>query len=94
MLYRFERRDEDGEEARLGISVSKNLGDSVTRNRIKRVLKEAFWATVEGDSAGEDFVLVARASIGPVIEDRGLEGAVDCIKELVGGEAGEGERST
>ena len=94
VLYRFERSDEDGDEARLGISVSKNLGDSVTRKRIKRVLKEAFWATVEGESAGEDLVRVARASIGPVIEDRGFEGAVECVKELVGGETGEGERST
>ena len=94
VLYRFERSEDEPGDARLGISVSKKLGDSVTRNRIKRVLKEAFWSSVERDSAGHDFVLVARASVGQVIEDRGLEGAIECVKELTGDETTEGARST
>jgi ribonuclease P protein component len=94
VLYRFERGEEEPGDARLGISVSKKLGDSVTRNRIKRVLKEAFWSAVDRDPAGQDFVLVARASIGQVIDDRGLEGAIECVRELTGESAGEDERST
>ncbi len=66
------------------MSVSKKLGDSVTRNRIKRVLKEAFWSSVDRESADQDFVLVARTSVGRVIEDRGLEGAIECVRELTG----------
>lgn len=66
----------------MGVSVSKKLGDSVTRNRIKRVLKEAFWSSVDRGGAEQDFVLVARASVGQVIEDRGLEGAIQCVEEL------------
>lgn len=94
VLYRFERSEEDPGDARLGVSVSRKLGDSVERNRIKRVLKEAFWATVDRDSAGHDFVLVARASIGKVIDERGLEGAIECVTELTGAGSGEGVRST
>jgi len=51
-------------------------------NRIKRVLKEAFWSSVDRGGAEQDFVLVARASVGQVIEDRGLEGAIQCVEEL------------
>jgi len=95
VLYRFKRGDEDGTEARLGVSVSKKLGDAVTRNRIKRVLKEAFWEKVDRDSADQDFVLVARAAVGPLIEERGLEGAMECVAEVAGvQQSGETERST
>ena len=95
VLYRFNRADEDSGEARLGVSVSKKLGDAVTRNRIKRVLKEAFWSSMDQDSAEQDFVLVARASIGPLIEDQGLEGAIECVEEVTGaGKTGDSGRST
>ena len=95
VLYRFDRPGGDSAVVRLGVSVSKKLGDSVTRNRIKRVLKEAFWSSVDREDANQDFVLVARPSVGQVIEDRGLEGAVQCVEELTGS-AGSGEngRST
>lgn len=74
--------------------MSKKLGDAVTRNRVKRVLKEAFWAEIDPDSADHDFVLVARNPIGKVIEDRGLEGARECVAELLGREGRGEERST
>ncbi len=95
VLYRFDRGEDEPGQPRLGVSVSKKLGDSVTRNRIKRVLKEAFWSSVDREDADQDFVLVARPSVGQVIEDRGLEGAVQCVEELTGS-AGSGEngRST
>jgi ribonuclease P protein component len=95
VLYRFKRSEDEVSEARLGVSVSKKLGDAVTRNRIKRVLKEAFWQEVDRDSADQDFVLVARAAVGPVIEERGLEGAVECVAEVTSERVtGETGRST
>ena len=95
VLYRFKRGEEEESEARLGISVSKKLGDAVTRNRIKRVLKEAFWEKVDRDAADQDFVLVARPAVGPVIDERGLEGAIECVAEVAGEQSsGEAERST
>jgi ribonuclease P protein component len=84
VLYRFKRSDDDSSEARLGVSVSKKLGDAVARNRVKRVLREAFWDLVDRDSANQDFVLVARPAIAQVIEDRGLEGAIECVVEVAG----------
>ncbi|MBK8294021.1 MAG: ribonuclease P protein component [Solirubrobacterales bacterium] len=83
VLYRFDRAEGGPEEIRLGISVSKKLGDAVTRNRIKRVLKEAFWTRVDRATAEHDFVLVARPSVGEVIEERGLEGALECVDEVL-----------
>ncbi len=97
MLYRFPRSEDDHGEARLGVSVSKKLGDAVTRNRVKRVLKEAFWAKPDPSATAYDFVLVARSGVGKVIDERGLEGAIECVDEVTGRAAGtpeSPERST
>ncbi|HTU16189.1 MAG TPA: ribonuclease P protein component [Solirubrobacterales bacterium] len=83
VLYRFERGQNDPEEIRLGVSVSKKLGDAVSRNRVKRVLKEAFWSRVDPEECDQDFVLVARPSVGEVIEEEGLAGAQSCIDEVL-----------
>lgn len=93
MLYRFDRAPDDDSEVRLGVSVSKKLGDAVTRNRVKRVLKEAFWAQVDPESADQDFVLVARTGVGDVIEKDGLSGAEECVAEVLAMGSG-GKRST
>lgn len=83
VLYRFNRAPDDDSEIRLGVSVSKKLGDAVTRNRVKRVLKEAFWSQVDPESVDQDFVLVARTGIGEVIEKDGLSGAERCVSEVL-----------
>jgi ribonuclease P protein component len=88
VLYRFDRKAEESGVVRLGVSVSRELGDAVTRNRIKRVLKEAFWSRVEREGGDQDFVLVARQGIGKVIEADGLEGAIGCVEEVLGGKKG------
>ena len=97
VLYRFER-DEEAEaegDVRLGISVSKKLGDSVDRNRVKRVLKEAFWSQVDRDTLEQDIVIVARPGVGEVIEAEGLAGAERCVREVLDLESGKGgKRST
>jgi len=93
VLYRFDRGESDS-GLRLGVSVSRKLGDSVTRNRVKRVLKEAFWAEINPEKAEHDFVLVARPAVGKVVEEEGLEGARRCVAELLHGGTDSGERST
>jgi len=93
VLYRFDRSADDDSEIRLGVSVSKKLGDAVTRNRVKRVLKEAFWANVDPETVDQDFVLVARTGIGEVIEKDGLAGAEGCVAEVLNMGSG-GKRST
>lgn len=45
---------------RLGISVSKKVGNSVVRNRVKRLIREAFRLTPLTLKSGLDLVLIAR----------------------------------
>lgn len=90
VLYRFDRAQDDQSEIRLGLSVSKKLGDAVTRNRVKRVLKEAFWSQVDLEEADQDFVLVARPGVGEVIEKEGLSGAESCVREVL--DLGDGKK--
>jgi ribonuclease P protein component len=96
VLYRFEREPGGGDASRLGVSVSRKVGDSVTRNRVKRVLKEAFWKVFPADDGQEDFVLVARPGVERLIEDEGLAGAEAAVAEVAEASgSGQGEdRST
>jgi ribonuclease P protein component len=54
----------DGKAARAGITVTKKTGDAVTRNRIRRRLKEALRTYAADDMApGHDYVIVGRPDI-------------------------------
>lgn len=46
---------------RLGISVGRRVGGAVERNRVKRCLREAFWAVASELPDACDYVVVARA---------------------------------
>ena len=48
-------------ENRIGLTVTKKVGISVQRNRIKRVIREVF-RLLEGITPGNDLVVVARRS--------------------------------
>ncbi len=48
-------------EVRIGLTVTKKIGKSVQRNRIKRLIREAVRLT-EGILPGNDIVIVARRS--------------------------------
>ena len=51
----------DMDKNRLGISVSKKVGNSVVRHRIARLLRESFRLNDEKFHSGWDIVVVARA---------------------------------
>jgi len=68
-----------GEAARLGLSVSRRVGDAVARNAWKRRLREAFRAVRGRLPAGQDFVAVVRPAPVP----RGREGAARVEAALV-----------
>lgn len=63
VLYRFEREDDPEGEARLGIAVPKKIGGAVTRNRIKRRLREVWRELLPDIPRGADYVLLVRAPL-------------------------------
>jgi len=76
VVYAFPRAEGDGSEPRLGVSVGRRVGGAVERNRMKRLLREAFWATAEDVRAGHDFVIVAR----PAAAELARQGAEEAIE--------------
>ncbi|HWJ41847.1 MAG TPA: ribonuclease P protein component [Solirubrobacterales bacterium] len=85
VLYRFPRKDEEREEVRLGVSVSRKVGGAVERNKVKRSLREAFWAIAEELPPRHDFVIVARAEIKDLIEQKGIAGLTANLEEALAG---------
>ena len=49
---------------RLGISVSKKVGNSVSRNRARRLMREGFRGLSDGLDTGYDLIFIARNTIG------------------------------
>jgi ribonuclease P protein component len=88
VLYAFPREESDAEGPRLGLSVSRRVGGAVERSRVKRVLREAFWAEAERLPSGADYVVVARPEAGPLAEREGTPGVQTALAELVDGLGG------
>ncbi len=83
VLYSFPRKNEEMADIRLGVSVSRKVGGSVNRNKVKRCLREAFWELSERLPEGHDFVAVARPEIGGLIERDGAAGVRASLEEAL-----------
>jgi ribonuclease P protein component len=82
VVYAFANASTDA--PRLGLSVSRAIGGAVQRNRVKRLLREAF-ARAEGElRSGHDVVVVARPPAGELAEREGLAGVQRSLTELLG----------
>jgi ribonuclease P protein component len=80
VLYAFPREGNsdassasEGDTVRFGVSVGRRVGGAVERNRVKRLLREAFWALPERTTGSHDYVVVARQGAAELAESGGLE---------------------
>jgi len=81
VLYVFS--NPSGSAPRLGLSVSRKVGGAVERNRVKRLLREAFAALQPQLGSGQDVVVVARPPARELAESEGLAGMQAALEELI-----------
>ena len=83
VVYAFPRSEGDDSEPRLGVSVGRKLGGAVERNRMKRLLREAFWAGAEDLREGHDFVIVARPAAAELAGQGGEQAIEAELREVL-----------
>src|SRR5262245_22975551 len=83
VLYSFTRGEGPADGSRLGLSVGRKIGKAVTRNKVKRAIREAFWELSDRLAHGDDYVVVARTGIETLLEREGQKGVRSSLAELV-----------
>jgi len=87
VLYSFARGEAATPDAetrpRFGVSVGRKVGNAVTRNRVKRTIREAI-AELEPQLAdGLDYVVLARSDAVELGEREGMRGVKASLSELI-----------
>jgi ribonuclease P protein component len=91
VLYAFPRQDPGEEtrsedvdaEQRLGVSVGRRVGGAVVRNRVKRLLRQAFWSVATPVTSDHDYVIVARPDTAALAEREGVTGFERELRALI-----------
>ncbi|HTZ88157.1 MAG TPA: ribonuclease P protein component [Solirubrobacteraceae bacterium] len=83
VLYTFATEGSARDRPRLGLSVSRKVGGAVERNRVKRLLREAFARNEEMLGTEQDVVVVARPPVAELVEREGLAGVDQALSELL-----------
>ena len=82
VLHWFPREEED-DDPRLGLAVPKAVGPAVVRNKMKRRLREAFRARLEGLPQDQDYVLVVRPGLAEAVDTRGFDWLGERVDEIL-----------
>jgi ribonuclease P protein component len=82
VLYWFDREDEPG-EPRLGLAVPRAAGNAVTRNKIKRQLRELWRSRLERIPSGRDYVLIAKPGLPEAIQANGFDWLGERVDEVL-----------
>ena len=83
VVYAFPRSEDDDTDPRLGVSVGRKVGGAVERNRMKRLLREAFWSSAEDLHDGHDFVIVARPAASELARQGGERAIEAELREVL-----------
>ncbi|MDQ0216610.1 ribonuclease P protein component [Oikeobacillus pervagus] len=60
VVYVLKKADTDTVPFRIGLSVSKKIGNAVKRNQIKRYIRQVFTELKEGIEQCNDYIIIAR----------------------------------
>ena len=83
VLYSFPR-GEEADTSRLGLAVPKGTGNAVSRNRIKRRLRELWTTRLDAVPDGCDYVLVVRPGLIEAAEAQGSTWLGERVDEVLG----------
>jgi ribonuclease P protein component len=79
VIYTLTKKEE--EPLRIGISVSKKIGNAVTRNRVKRLIREVIRQNLEQITWRGDFVVIARTPTAEMDFAEVSVSLVRCLKK-------------
>jgi ribonuclease P protein component len=83
VLHWFTREGDPDETPRLGLAVPRAVGSAVVRNRMKRLIREAWRELLPDVPRGRDYVLVARPGLAEPAETRGGDWLLAEIREVL-----------
>jgi ribonuclease P protein component len=81
VLYWFPQ--EEPSEPRFGFSVPRAVGNAVTRNRIKRQLREIWRSRLDTVPEGHDYVLIVRPGLPEAVASNGFEWLGERVDEVL-----------
>lgn len=77
-IYKLNIKNKPEKENRVGISVSKKVGKSVIRSRVKRLIRESYRLNGSNLKQGYDLVFIARTTS----KDKSFKEIEDSMKKL------------